>query len=114
MARHYRWEEYQFEIHPHYTENWPNTGGVYVFAKPIPGVLDAIIFPEHATWKATYIGRAKSFSTRTHDNHGKWMDALDLGFTHVHILPVSEKKERRRIETQLIKTYKPPLNIQGK
>lgn len=110
----YHWGPYQFEVHSRYNEDWTDTGGVYIFAEPIPGVFDALLYPDRVTWKARYVGKTKSFSERLHDDHDKWMDAVDLGFTHVHILPVGDKNERKRVEKQLIRKYQPILNVQGK
>ena len=113
MMSKYRWAEYEFDIHSHHVTNWTDTGGVYIFAQPVPDRIEAIFDP-HLQWKALYIGKTGSFKRRFDGDHEKWMDALDLGFSYVHILPVDEENERKRIEKQLIKTYIPRLNVQGK
>lgn len=113
MEPKYPWAEYQFEIHLRETPNWPDTGGVYVFAKSIPDVPGALFNP-HTTWNALYIGQTESFSNRIHDDHEKWMDALDRGFSYVHILRVDDPELRESIEALLIDRYQPRLNIQQK
>lgn len=115
MEHKYPWADWQFEVHPYYTENWPDTGGVYIFARSIPDMPEALVDP-HTTWEALYIGKATSIKTRFDGGHEKWDDALDLGFTHVHILWVddSESELRKSIEALLIDRYQPPLNVQWK
>ena len=112
MPSTYSWGEYRFTVYDRETRDWPAIGGVYVFAKPIPDVPEAIFLP-HTEWEAVYVGKTRSFRQRFLD-HEEWGKAVDCGFTYVHILPIDDAELRASIEAHLIKEYHPQLNDLGK
>ena len=83
--------------------SWNDASGVYIFAGK----------NSSGRWVAYYVGQAKSFKDRL-TNHERWAEAKRLGATHIHAKSVARQADRGSIESQLIATYRPPLNTQGK
>ncbi len=81
---------------------WNDVPGVYVFAG---------LSPDTRWWYAKYIGSTSSFKSRM-PNHEKWEEAVRIGAFQIHALVVPDPSERATVESALIMTYKPPLNIQ--
>ncbi len=73
--------------------------GVYIFAKAVKGV-----------WCPLYIGRAKSFHGYVDRNHREWCEAKKLGMTHIHGKVINDPVQRAKVEKELIRKFKPPLN----
>lgn len=96
------WNTYQFEVHPPHI-SWNNVPGIYVFA----GLNRA------NQWTALYIGQASSFSDRL-SGHERWNEAIRWGATHIHAMAVHLQRDRDIIEQELIRTFRPPLNVQLK
>ena len=97
-----KWLNREFEVHLQ-DANWNAVGGIYVFAG-----LNA-----DRKWHPVYIGQAKSLRDRLL-NHERWEEAKKLGTTHVHALGVKAQADRDVIEAEMIKAWKPKLNIQLK
>ena len=96
------WSSYSFTICENSLQ-WNNVAGIYIFA----GINSA------NQTIAYYVGQADSFRDRM-SSHEKWELAQRLGATEIHALVVPEKAERDRIEAELIRMYKPVLNVQKK
>ena len=75
--------------------------GIYIFAEPIG-----------QDWYAKYIGQTKDFNSRVHTGHKKWAPAQKLGARYVNCAVVHSQQQRDYIEALLIKSLRPPLNIQ--
>lgn len=58
-----------------------------------------------------YVGETGELKTRL-ANHEKWPEVKKRGCTAISVMLVSGEKERKDIETDLIKAKKPPCNIQ--
>ena len=97
------WAELEFYVQSR-DDDLPNVAGLYIFCSERNTALSYL-------WVPLYIGRASSLTCRVSSNHEKWHEALDRGFSHVHVFP--ERLEVRRImyEKQLIEVYQPILNI---
>ena len=98
----YRWVGDEFSVHDYNTTtDWPDVGGVYVFAKRgWIGLQD---------WEPLYVGEAKSFKNRLLANHEKWPAAVKLGATHIHIRN-EDMITRKLLELKLRAELKPRLN----
>ena len=94
------WSGYDFTVYPPST-TWNDVGGIYIFSGT----------NHQGKWVAYYIGQAESFQTRL-PSHERWNDAVRLGATHIHAMPVSTESERQRIEAELIHNFQPQLNTQ--
>jgi hypothetical protein len=92
------WSSYEFEV-AHPTADWRNVGGVYIFSG----------LNRQGLWVATYIGETESFRDRV-PGHERWAEAARLGATHVHARVVQQAATRERIEEELVRAYRPPLN----
>ena len=80
--------------------NIPAKGGVYVFVR-----RRFIFFLE-----PIYVGKAANLKSRL-KKHERWGEAYwDLGATEKHILLVKDETNRRKVEEDLIRRLKPPLN----
>lgn len=100
-------EIYHFEIR--FIESaFEDVGGVYIFSK-----ID-ISFGRKKPIQHVhlYIGKTHSFKERLPE-HEKLSDALDRGMETILLLRVKNEDCRKKIETDLIKKYKPILNKQG-
>ena len=60
-----------------------------------------------------YVGQAESLAERL-PTHERWPEAMRLGATHVHARVVLEAAMRDSIESQLIRSFQPRLNVQLK
>lgn len=94
------WNGYDFTIYDPST-TWNDVAGVYIFAGVAP----------NKNWNAYYVGICDSFKTRL-PNHERWDEAVQLGATHIHAMPVPLQADRERIEKELIAWAQPPLNTQ--
>lgn len=98
------WGGYDFNSYDPTQTNWNDVPGVYIFAG---------MSTDGRWWRAKYVGRTSSFSTRLgvgNNNHERWKEAIRKGATHVHARVVHNEMERRSLESMLIETYNPPLN----
>ena len=102
MADTARWSSYEFDVYSAENTTWYNKAGVYIFCG---------ITPKNQ-WKAYYIGQTESFLERL-PNHERWDEAAQLGATHVHALVVEQAASLGMIESELIQSYRPPLNSQS-
>lgn len=93
------WLEVQFEIRPFTTRNWSDYPGIYIIVRETP---DA--------WEVLYVGETNSFRSRLTSGHEKWIEAEELGATHVHATVMEQEDHRERFESRLIVEYDPPLN----
>ena len=93
------WKEHVFTIYEPTNACQQKDGGVYIFAG-----LNA-----QGLWRAFYIGETKSFAERL-PGHEKWLDAVRMGTTHIHLKVVYTEIMRESVEKELIDYYKPPLN----
>lgn len=94
------WSSYEFTVYPHGTE-WHNVAGIYIFAG----------LNQRNQWVPLYIGQCDSFQNRI-PSHEQWNKAQSLGATRVHAMVVLKQTNRDAIESELIQTFQPPLNIQ--
>ncbi|TXT21074.1 MAG: hypothetical protein FD138_4110 [Planctomycetota bacterium] len=81
--------------------NWRDLPGVYIFC----GIN------HQQRWIAHYVGQTDSFAERL-PNHERWLEARQLGATHVHARVVSPMATRDQVERELIRGYQPRLNSQ--
>ena len=86
---------------PNVNTGWNDIPGVYIFAG-----LD----PTGRSWQAKYIGRTSSFMERMSPNHERWVEARQIGATHIHAKVVQGSVQRIELEDALIRAYQPPLN----
>lgn len=78
----------------------PEGGGVYIF------VRRRFVF----RLKALYVGKAANFQNRL-IGHERWHEAWHKrGATERHILRVKSGEDQARIEEDLIRSLKPPMN----
>jgi excinuclease UvrABC nuclease subunit len=90
-------ETLEFEIVAPYTA-WNDVPGLYIFARE-----------DDSNWHALYVGQAESFATSL-ANHGRWIDAVRRGATHIHARVVPRQYDRNLWEGALIRTLQPILN----
>ena len=64
-------------------------------------------------WTALYVGQTESLAARL-PTHERWLEATRLGATHIHVRVEPLAMLRAAMEQQLIQTYQPRLNVQGK
>ena len=64
-------------------------------------------------WRPLYVGKTQDFSARL-PTHERWLEAVLLGATHIHARTEGNSWLRMLIEQELIETFRPPLNVQGK
>lgn len=78
----------------------PDGGGVYIFVKR------RFIF-----WATPlYVGKAARFRSRL-IGHERWIEASTKhGATERHIFPCEDRKKQARIEENIIRNLKPPMN----
>ena len=100
MASTVTWLGLEFHVYGPST-NWHAVPGLYVFA----GVNSA------NEWYALYIGKAESLAERL-PTHERWLEATQLGATHVHARVEQQAGRRATLEKQLIENYQPRLNVQ--
>ena len=97
--------EYKFELYSldhEFSESW---GGIYIFTKRDTSENP----PSH---RLLYIGKAKSFDSRF-DNHEKIKESKEHGINCVGVYKENDSPKRNSIETSLIESNKPKLNIQN-
>lgn len=102
MADKATWQNVEFSVHQPNT-SWKDSAGIYIFA----GVN------QQNKWVALYIGQASSLAARL-ATHERWLEAAQLGATHIHARIVAHQTERDALEKQLIQAYQPRLNVQLK
>ena len=101
----YRWGGYEFSVHDYETTDWPDVGGIYIFAKRRSiGPWDP--------WLPLYVGRTESFAGRL-PGHNMWAAVREAQADHVHVLAEQNDRKRTLIEALLIQELEPPLNDQG-
>ena len=100
------WLGYTFNVYRH-DGDWNAVGGIYVFA----GVR--ILPADIRRWHPLYIGKSQDF-VKYLPTHRKWPEAVRLGATHVHTLVIADENTRKAIEQELIRAYRPVLNVVGK
>ena len=77
---------------------------------PVSGIYIFCILNRNGNWHPLYIGEANDLSSRFQRHH-KLPQAILMGATHFHILRFDGgEMSRKRIESDLIKNYYPPLN----
>ena len=97
-----KWLKYEFSVYPFAAEvDWPEVGGIYIFAHWDPEALE---------WRILYVGQTEDFGTRL-PNHERWQEAKEQEATHVHLLEVGQAWQRDRIEKELIAEFLPLLNV---
>ena len=84
--------------------NWDAGASLYIFAQR--GGLMRL-------WTALYVGQTESLAARL-PTHERWLEATRLGATHIHVRVEPLAMLRAEMEQQLIQTYQPRLNVQGK
>jgi len=78
----------------------PKGGGVYIFVK-----RRFLFWP-----KALYVGKAANFKSRL-IGHERWIEASQKrGATERHIFITNDRKKQARIEENIIRHLKPPMN----
>lgn len=78
----------------------PEGGGIYVFVR-----RRCVFF-----LRPLYVGKAKSFKSRMF-NHERWDEAWwKRGATERHFLSIENGTKRSRVEEDLIRNLKPPMN----
>lgn len=89
-------------------EELPLFGGVYVWVR----VGQTLIATRLKI--ALYAGRAGDFRDRMQKHQSKndkWPDALRLGMTEIHLIPIfGDESLREKVESDLINHHRPPLN----
>lgn len=98
------WDGTRFNVYEMEGGTWKDLAGIYIFAGK----------NRNDRWQAKYIGQTSSFEERMTPSHKKWSPAIRHGATHVHTVAVVDEDERLRLEADLIETFQPPLNEQGK
>ena len=83
--------------------NWNAVAGLYIFAGR--GLM--------GNWTALYVGQTESLAVRL-STHERWLEAARVGATHIHVRVEPLPMTRDAMEQQLIQTYQPRLNVQGK
>ncbi|MGB0956487.1 MAG: hypothetical protein ACPGZP_10880 [Panacagrimonas sp.] len=80
---------------------WNSVGGVYMFAMQ----------DEKCQWQPIYIGRTKHLDQGI-PFHPLWPAAQARGATHVLACVMAEERTRIALEQELIRSLRPPLNLQ--
>ncbi len=97
------WGGYEFLVYDVALTGWNDVGGVYIFAG-----VDAA-----NRWYAHYIGQTGSFKTRI-PGHERLSEAISTyRTTHIHARTVADARQRTTIEQALVRTYRPPMNLQA-
>lgn len=103
IHQNYFWDGLEFVVGNHFNTEWADLGGIYIFAKHC--------YPMYPPWFAVRVGKTKSFRDRL-TNHPDWPEAhMTYGATHIHARVVKSAKQRDAVETQLIDSLQPPMNI---
>ena len=100
------WLDHEFTVYQP-NDDWREVGGVYIFAglkKDDQG---------KSVWWPFYIGQCQSFAGYI-STHRKRSEAEQLGATHVHVHTMQGVLARQNFEAELIRQYRPPLNVQLK
>ena len=100
------WGGYPFMVYSYETD-WNEVAGLYVFS----GFRLTSEFQQR--WISYYIGSTESFRKRL-PNHERWPEAKRLGATHAHARVEQDETKRLELEELLIRTFRPPLNVQLK
>ena len=101
-----QWGDFTFHVYSFDTD-WSEVGGLYVFAGRVKTPLGLF------RWQALYLGQTQDFAGYL-PTHRKWLEAVQLGATHVHAMRMDDPDLRDAAEEELIQVYKPPLNVQLK
>ena len=97
-------KSYKFETYSKDHDTFEDVSAVYVFVRRYKNA-------EKYYQRALYVGETGELKTRL-ANHEKWSDVEELGCTAISVMLVNGEKERKVIETDLIKAKKPPCNIE--
>lgn len=100
MADTCNWLGHSFNVHKP-PVNWSDKPGVYIFC----GINQA------NEWVPLYIGQASSLVVRL-AKHERWQEASTIGATHIHATVVRGQADRDQLESRLIQSYQPRLNVQ--
>ena len=100
MIKKIMWLCYEFTIH-HPDTIFEGIGGVYMFC----GINEA------NEWVPLYVGQAPSLAGILDDND-IWLEAEELGATHVLVRTSIVPEHRDQVERRLIDAYQPFLNAQ--
>ena len=84
--------------------NWDAGASLYIFAQR-GGINEVVDGP--VCWPDGITGCKAS-------THERWLEATRLGATHIHVRVEPLAMLRAAMEQQLIQTYQPRLNVQGK
>lgn len=105
-AETYRWLKWEFcvwRVPLRGGVRWPETSGLYVFARLESKTKEA------PRYRALRVGQCLDFSARL-PTHERWKEAEQLGMTHVHTRVVESQSLRDKIECLIWKEFDPPLN----
>ena len=94
---------------------WGYDYHVVPLSSRLPNVPGNYVICRHAGSMAypLYVGEAEDLSQRCNDNHEKWVAAIRLGATHIHVKGTTGGKAARCAEeTDLRRAFDPPLNRQ--
>jgi hypothetical protein len=94
-------ETLEFTIYDPTSTTWNKVAGLYIFTYRT----------DDTHWTALYVGKADDFSERI-PSHERWLEAVQLGATHVHALGVPLEANRDNWEKMLIQHLQPPMNQQ--
>lgn len=98
------WAGYEFIVYKP-PVRWYEVAGLYIFT------YSAIDRLGISVWHPLYVGETHSLAERL-PNHEKWLEALTLGATHIHVRVESDEVQRVFAERAVIQHYQPPLNVQ--
>ena len=82
------WLDYEFTVYEDVFADWPEVGGLYVFASR---EKTSLVGPR---WLPLYVGRTRNFCTRL-PTHERWQEAQRLGATHLHLRVEPEEAKRQ-------------------
>ena len=98
--------QYIFQVYPIGT-GFKDIGGVYIFTKREVNTLGRV------THNLLYIGQSNLLPKRLTRLHPKWDAVLRNRGNCICVHSKSNNQDRNRIESDLIRKYKPPLNLLG-
>jgi hypothetical protein len=102
MAELCKWNNDTFKVLTMIEACQSKDAGVFIFAE-----RKTYLFTTN-TFEPYFIGETDNFQTLK--AHPLWTSAKKRGATHVHLFTVGEKDRKFKIE-QLLRMYKPPLNL---
>ena len=96
----FKWLYYDFQVYSP-NDNLPEGPCLYVYAAP---------GPTETSWTAFYIGHTESLvALLPTDKY--WQVVWQLGATHVHVRMESQMETRQEIQKELVRYYRPRLNL---